>query len=89
MLIAVRAAGVNPVNWKRRAGYRPPGARLVLAVAAGIRARGEIPFLHAMASNANAIRLYESLGFSLRRMTSFNALRVPEDEVISASRTRA
>ena len=26
LLVAVRAAGVNPVDWKRRAGYRPPGA---------------------------------------------------------------
>lgn len=30
--------------------------------AAGIKARGETPFLHAAASNASAIRLYESLG---------------------------
>lgn len=26
LLIAVRAAGVNPVDWKRREGHRPPGA---------------------------------------------------------------
>ncbi|GAA1771033.1 NADP-dependent oxidoreductase [Nonomuraea sp. AD125B] len=26
VLVAVRAAGVNPVDWKRRTGYRPPGA---------------------------------------------------------------
>ena len=26
LLVAVRAAGVNPVDWKRRAGYRPLGA---------------------------------------------------------------
>ena len=25
LLVAVRAAGVNPVDWKRRAGYRPVG----------------------------------------------------------------
>jgi NADPH:quinone reductase-like Zn-dependent oxidoreductase len=25
LLVAVRAAGVNPVDWKRRAGFRPPG----------------------------------------------------------------
>jgi NADPH:quinone reductase-like Zn-dependent oxidoreductase len=26
LLAAVRAAGVNPADWKRRAGFRPPGA---------------------------------------------------------------
>ena len=25
LLVAVRAAGVNPADWKRRAGSRPPG----------------------------------------------------------------
>lgn len=25
VLVAVRTAGVNPVDWKRRTGYRPPG----------------------------------------------------------------
>lgn len=59
--------------------YRGQGlaTRLVLAVAAGIRDRGETPFLHASAYNTNAIRLYESLGFALRRTTSFLAARVP------------
>jgi predicted GNAT family acetyltransferase len=52
-------------------------ARLVRAVGAGIRARGETPFLHAAASNVHAIRLYESLGFRLRRELIFSALRVP------------
>ena len=51
--------------------------RLVLAVAAGIRARGETPFLHAAAANTNAIRLYETLGFRLRQRPDFTALRVP------------
>jgi len=54
------------------------GSRLVLAVAHGIRERGEVPFLHTGASNTNAIRLYESLGFRLRRRTAFLAARVPE-----------
>jgi ribosomal protein S18 acetylase RimI-like enzyme len=53
--------------------------RLVLAVAAGIRSRGETPFLHAAADNTNAIRLYESLGFRLRRRTTFLVARVPDD----------
>ncbi|WP_248958958.1 GNAT family N-acetyltransferase [Sphaerisporangium perillae] len=96
-LVAMAGERLHPPGWTEisavctEAAFRGQGlaTRLVLAVAAGIRARGEIPFLHAAASNTNAIRLYESLGFSLRRMTSFNALRVPEDEVISASGTRA
>ncbi|OLZ70264.1 GNAT family N-acetyltransferase [Streptomyces sp. IMTB 2501] len=41
--------------------------RLVRAVAWGIRERGDTPFLHAAADNTRAIRLYESIGFTLRR----------------------
>ncbi|MFJ5263250.1 GNAT family N-acetyltransferase [Streptomyces sp. NPDC088387] len=52
--------------------------RLVLAVAHGIRERGETPFLHASAANTNAIRLYEALGFRLRRTTAFMSARAPE-----------
>jgi predicted GNAT family acetyltransferase len=44
---------------------------------AGIRARGETPFLHALASNTGAVRLYESMGFRLRRTITFSAVRVP------------
>ncbi|MCY0938221.1 ABC transporter permease subunit [Streptomyces sp. H34-S4] len=51
--------------------------RLVRAVAAGIRDRGDVPFLHTTESNTSAIRLYESLGFTLRRRTSFLSVRVP------------
>jgi predicted GNAT family acetyltransferase len=45
-------------------------ARLTRAVIAGIEARGERPFLHAVRTNATAIRLYERLGFELRRELS-------------------
>jgi ribosomal protein S18 acetylase RimI-like enzyme len=51
------------------------GTRLIRAVAAGIRERGDTPFLHTSAANAVAIRLYESLGFTLRRRTRFRAVR--------------
>jgi len=51
--------------------------RLVRAVGAAVRARGEIPMLHAAASNLGAIRLYESLGFELRREVDFRLLRAP------------
>ncbi|WP_329108972.1 GNAT family N-acetyltransferase [Micromonospora sp. NBC_01699] len=60
-------------------GYRGQGlaSRLVKAVAAGIRARGETPFLHAADFNTNAIRLYESMGFKVRTEITFAAVRTP------------
>ncbi|MEU4249854.1 GNAT family N-acetyltransferase [Amycolatopsis sp. NPDC026612] len=59
--------------------YRGQGlaTRLVLAVAAGIRERGETPMLHAAAENTSAIGLYLSLGFALRQRPDFVAVRVP------------
>jgi predicted GNAT family acetyltransferase len=42
------------------------GRLLSLFVANRILARGEIPYLHAYATNAAAIKLYESIGFRLR-----------------------
>jgi len=47
----------------RGRGY---AAVLTRLVAARILARGETPFLHAYASNAGAIALYERLGFRVR-----------------------
>lgn len=52
-------------------------ARLMRHVAVGILDRGETPFLHVADDNASAIRLYEALGFTVRRPTTFNFLRVP------------
>jgi ribosomal protein S18 acetylase RimI-like enzyme len=49
-------------------------ARLTRAVAAGIAARGETPYLHAAGDNVNAIRLYKTLGFAHRREVNFVAL---------------
>ena len=50
-------------------------SRLTRAVAAGIAARGDVPFLHAIAGNATAIRLYKELGFAHRRDIAFWTLR--------------
>ena len=51
-------------------------SRLTLAIAAVIRARGEIPMLHALTANTSAIRLYERLGFEVRRGAMFKSARV-------------
>lgn len=52
-------------------------SRLVLAVAHGIRARGEVPFLHAAAHNERAIRLYLALGFEVRTEVVFGSVQSP------------
>ncbi|MFE2516647.1 GNAT family N-acetyltransferase [Streptomyces mirabilis] len=85
-LIAMAGERLHPPGWTEISAvctdpdFRGEGlaTRLILAVAYGIRERGETPFLHTAASNTNAIRLYESLGFKLRRSTRFMAARVPE-----------
>ena len=84
-LVAMAGERLRPAGWTEVSAvctdpaYRGQGlaSRLVLAVAAGIVDRGDIPFLHARASNTNAIRLYETLGFQLRRRTRFAVFRVP------------
>lgn len=51
--------------------------RLIRAAAVGVLARGDRPFLHVAVSNMDAIRLYETLGFSIRREMSFVQMRTP------------
>ena len=80
-LVAMAGERHHPPGWTEISavctdeGYRGQGlaTRLVRAVAAGIRERGETPFLHAVATNPSAIRLYESIGFTLRRRAAFTA----------------
>lgn len=84
-LVAMAGERLHPPGWTEISGVctdesvRGQGlaSRLVLAVAHGIRERGETPFLHASASNTGAVRLYESLGFRLRRRTEFLSALVP------------
>ncbi|WP_051966564.1 GNAT family N-acetyltransferase [Kitasatospora mediocidica] len=84
-LVAMAGERMHPPGWTEisavctDADHRGQGlaTRLVLAVAAGIRERGETPFLHAAENNTNAIRLYESLGFRLRRRIDFVTVRTP------------
>jgi ribosomal protein S18 acetylase RimI-like enzyme len=84
-LVAMAGERLHPQGWTEISAvctdeaWRGQGlaSRLVRAVGAGIRARGEIPFLHAVATNP-AIALYEELGFRLRQKIAFTAARVPE-----------
>jgi len=90
-LIAMAGERLHPPGWTEistvctDADFRGEGlaTRLILAVAHGIRERGETPFLHTAASNTHAIRLYEALGFRIRRSTRFSSARVPEHAVVS------
>lgn len=84
-LVAMAGERMHPPGWTEisavctDAGHRGQGlaARLVRAVAVGIRERGEVPFLHAAATNTGAIRLYEALGFTHRRDITFVAVQAP------------
>ncbi|ROQ77992.1 FR47-like protein [Streptomyces sp. CEV 2-1] len=84
-LIALAGERLHPPGWTEISAVcthpdhrgRGLATRLVRAVAAGIRERGDTPFLHAAASNTHAIRLYESIGFTLRRRTRFLLVRAP------------
>lgn len=84
-LIAMAGERLHPPGWTEisavctDAEFRGQGlaTRLVLAIADGIYARGETPFLHAAATNTNAIALYEHLGFVLRTEIIFSVVRSP------------
>ncbi len=84
-LVAMAGRRMHPQGWVEISAvctdqaYRGQGlgTRLVRAVAAGIVADGDRVFLHAAAGNTTAIRLYESLGFRLRRVTDFLSVTVP------------
>lgn len=79
-LVAMAGERLQPDGWTEISavctdpGYRGRGlARMLMErVAAGIRQRGQRPFLHVMADNAGAIRLYESMGYVVRRALDIN-----------------
>jgi len=95
-LVAMAGERLHPPGWTEISAvctdeaWRGHGfaSRLVRALVASIRARGETAFLHAVADNITAIGLYERLGFRLRRGTVFSAVRVPVDQPL-LSRTKA
>lgn len=84
-LIGMAGRRMHPQGWVEisavctDAAYRGLGlgTRLVRAVAAEIAAEGDRVFLHAAADNTSAIRLYESIGFRLRRVTDFLIVSAP------------
>jgi predicted GNAT family acetyltransferase len=77
---------VRPPGWTEisavctDAAHRGRGlaTRLIRALAAGLHARGETAYLHVAAANTAAIRLYESIGFTPRRTTTFRLVRIPD-----------
>lgn len=86
-LIAMAGERLHPEGWTEisavatDAEHRGQGlaSRLVLDVAFHIQERGDRALLHAAATNTGAIRVYERLGFTLRRRTTFLSVRTPVD----------
>lgn len=84
-LVAMAGERLNPPGWTEVSAvctderWRGRGfaERLVRTLMTGIRARGQTPFLHVVAENTAAIRVYERLGFRVRRTTMFLGVRVP------------
>ncbi|WP_341997170.1 GNAT family N-acetyltransferase [Microbacterium sp. LWH7-1.2] len=84
-LVAMAGERLHPEGWTEisavstDSAYRRQGlaSRLVLDVAFHIQQRGDRALMHAAASNVNAIRAYERLGFALRRRTVFSFGRAP------------
>lgn len=85
-LVAMAGERLHPPGWTEISAVctdsdyqgQGLGSRLMKSVEAEIIARGERAFLHAASTNTNALRLYESLGFSLRRHVTIDVLRVPD-----------
>jgi GNAT superfamily N-acetyltransferase len=84
-LVAMAGERLRPAGWAEISAvctddaWRGHGfaTRLIRAIGAVIRERGDIPFLHVVAVNP-AIGLYEQLGFRHRRPVTFGAARAPE-----------
>jgi ribosomal protein S18 acetylase RimI-like enzyme len=83
VLVAMAGERMRPPGWGEISAvctdpdHRGQGlaGRLVRAVGAVVRERGDVPFLYASASNTTGIRLYRRLGFTHRRDILFGVLR--------------
>ncbi|MFC8536003.1 GNAT family N-acetyltransferase [Streptomyces sp. NPDC057249] len=92
VLVAMAGERMRPPGWSEISAVctdesvrgQGLGSGLVRAVAHEIRLRGETPFLHAAAANTGAVRLYEALGFELRRRVEFLAALVPPGPALPA-----
>ena len=84
-LVAMAGERMRPAGWAEvsavatHPGHRRQGLaeRLIQTVASAIADRGETPFLHVASGNTNAIRLYESLGFTIRATVRFTVVEAP------------
>lgn len=84
-LAAMAGERLRPAGWTEISAvatderYRGQGlaTRLVLDAVHHVHERGARALMHAAAGNTNAIRLYESLGFVLRRRNEFGSVRTP------------
>ena len=85
-LVAMAGQRLSPPGWSEISAVctapdqRGQGlaSRLIATVVDGIRHSGRRPFLHTSAANTGAIRLYESLGFELRRTTTFTGVALSD-----------
>lgn len=83
VLVAMAGERLQPPGFAEVSGvcthpdHRGKGhaVRLMKFVAAQIEARGETPMLHSYSVNTSALKLYESLGFRVRRDFVFKFLR--------------
>ncbi len=84
-LVAMAGERMHPRGWTEiSAVCTDPSARgqglasrLVAAVTAGIHARGEGAFLHVLATNQGAARVYAGLGFTVHRTLDIVVVRPP------------
>jgi predicted GNAT family acetyltransferase len=87
-LIAMAGERFHPPGWVEVSGVctdsmfwgQGLAATLMSAVVAGIRERGESPFLHVLNENQRAVDLYRRLGYTVRREVTVIALRPPGRE---------
>ena len=73
MLLPEHAEVSGVCTWPEFRG-QGMAAALIRRVMRGFVERGDTPFLHSYATNAGAIRLYETLGFRVRRTMALTVL---------------